>query len=96
MKLINVGYNNMVLVSRVIAMVDFDSAPIKRIVSDARENHRLIDATSGRKTRTVIIMDSDHIVLSAVQRETMARRIEDPNDDIITDIIDDEELLDNE
>ncbi|MEG2053865.1 MAG: DUF370 domain-containing protein, partial [Oscillospiraceae bacterium] len=68
MKLINVGYNNMVLAGRVIAMVDSDSAPIKRIVQDAKENHRLIDATSGRKTRTVIIMDSDHVVLSAVQR----------------------------
>ena len=78
MKLINVGYNNMILVNRVIAMVDSDSAPIKRIVLDARENHRLIDATSGRKTRTVIIMDSDHVILSAVQRETMARRLEDP------------------
>lgn len=77
MKLINVGYNNMVLAARVIAMVDSDSAPIKRIVQEAKENHRLIDATSGRKTRTVIIMDSDHVILSAVQRETMARRLEE-------------------
>ncbi|MEG2769625.1 MAG: DUF370 domain-containing protein [Oscillospiraceae bacterium] len=85
MKLINVGYNNMVLAGRVIAMVDSDSAPIKRIVQDAKENHRLIDATSGRKTRTVIIMDSDHVVLSAVQRETMARRLEEPGEAIDVD-----------
>ncbi|MDO5602896.1 MAG: DUF370 domain-containing protein [Oscillospiraceae bacterium] len=84
MKLINIGYNNMVLAGRVIAMVDSDSAPIKRIIQEAKENHRLIDATSGRKTRTVIIMDSDHVVLSAVQRETMAKRLEEPGDTLDT------------
>lgn len=90
MKLINIGYNNMVLANRVIAMVDSDSAPIKRIIQEAKENHRLIDATSGRKTRTVIIMDSDHVILSAVQRETMAKRLEEPGNTL--DVVETDEL----
>ena len=74
MKLINIGFGNMVASSRLIAIVSPESAPIKRIVQDSRERGALIDATCGRKTRTVIIMDSDHVVLSALQPETVAAR----------------------
>jgi extracellular matrix regulatory protein A len=73
--MINIGYGNMLNVSRVIAIVDPDSAPIKRIVQEARENQKLIDATFGSKTRSVIIMDDRHIVLSTIQPETVALRI---------------------
>lgn len=65
----------MVSANRVIAMVSPDSAPIKRIIQEAKEKGYLIDATYGRKTRTVIIMDSDHVVLSAIQPETVSNRI---------------------
>ncbi len=75
MKLINIGFGNMVSANRVIAMVSPDSAPIKRIIQEAKEKGYLIDATYGRKTRTVIIMDSDHVVLSAIQPETVSNRI---------------------
>ena len=77
MKLINIGFGNMVSASRLVAIVSPESAPIKRIVQDARENGSLIDATYGRRTRAVIITDSDHIILSAVQPETVANRIVD-------------------
>lgn len=73
-KLINIGFGNIVSAHRIIAIVSPDSAPIKRIVSDARESEKLIDATYGRRTRAVIIMDSGHIVLSAIQPETVANR----------------------
>lgn len=73
-KLINIGFGNIVSAHRMIAIVSPDSAPIKRIVSDARESDKLIDATYGRRTRAVIIMDSGHIVLSAIQPETVANR----------------------
>lgn len=73
-KLINIGYGNIVSASRVIAIVSPESAPIKRIVQDARDTGRLVDATYGRRTRAVIIMDSDHVVLSAIQPETVANR----------------------
>jgi len=73
-KLINVGFGNIVSAHRIIAIVSPDSAPIKRIVSDARESDKLIDATYGRRTRAVIVMDSGHIVLSAIQPETVANR----------------------
>lgn len=75
MKLINIGFGNMVSANRVIAMVSPDSAPIKRIIQEAKEKGYLIDATYGRKTRTVIIMDSDHVILSAIQPETVSNRI---------------------
>lgn len=74
MKLINVGFGNMVSSGRLIAIVGPDSAPIKRMIQEARELGRLIDATYGRKTRAVLIMDPDHIVLSALQPETVAAR----------------------
>ena len=75
MKLINIGYGNMVSASRVVAIVSPDSAPIKRIVQDAKDSGNLIDATYGRRTRAVIIADSGHIILSAIQPETVSNRI---------------------
>ena len=74
MQLVNIGFGNMVSADRVIAIVGPESAPIKRIVQDSRERGALIDATCGRKTRTVLIMDSDHVVLSALQPETVSNR----------------------
>ena len=76
MKLINVGFGNAVNAERVIAVVSTDSAPVKRIVSQAKENHMLIDATQGRKTQSVIIMDSDHIVASYLKADTIMSRVE--------------------
>ncbi len=76
MKLINIGFGNMVSAGRLIAIISPESAPIKRIVQDARERGRLIDATYGRRTRAVLVTDSDHVILSAVQPETVAGRIE--------------------
>ncbi|MGI6697382.1 MAG: DUF370 domain-containing protein [Clostridiales bacterium] len=75
MKLINIGFGNMVSANRLVAIVSPESAPIKRIIQDARERGMLIDATYGRRTRAVIITDSDHIILSAVQPETVANRL---------------------
>ena len=75
MKLLNIGFGNMVSVARLVAIVSPESAPVKRIVQEARERDKLIDATLGRKTRAVLVMDSDHVVLSAIQPETVAARI---------------------
>ncbi|HAE51737.1 MAG: DUF370 domain-containing protein [Ruminococcus sp.] len=75
MKLINIGYGNMVAVSRIVTIVSPDSAPIKRIIQEAKDSGRAIDATYGRKTRAVIIMDSGHVVLSSLITETLAARI---------------------
>ena len=74
MKLINIGFGNMVSASRIITIVSPESAPIKRIIQDARDNGVLIDATYGRRTRAVIVMDSGHVILSAIQPETVANR----------------------
>lgn len=74
-KLINIGFGNVVSASRVVAIVSPESAPIKRIIQDARDRFQLIDATYGRRTRAVIITDSGHVVLSAVQPDTMSHRI---------------------
>ena len=74
MKLVNIGFGNIVNADRIIAVVAPDAAPIKRIVQDAREEGALIDASCGRRTRAVIVMDSDHVILSAVQPETIAGR----------------------
>jgi hypothetical protein len=74
LKLINIGFGNMVSAQRVIAIVSPESAPIKRIVQDARDGGQLVDATYGRRTRAVIITDSGHVVLSAIQPETVANR----------------------
>ena len=75
MKLINIGSGNMVSAGRLIAIVSPDSAPIKRMVQEARDRGVLIDATYGRRTRAVLIMDNDHLVLSALQTETVANRL---------------------
>lgn len=81
MKLINIGFGNMVSTNRLIAIVSPESAPIKRIIQDARDKGLLIDATYGRRTRAVIIMDSDHVVLSAIQPETVANRLDEDEDE---------------
>lgn len=73
--LINVGYGNIVAANRIISIVGAESAPIKRIIADAKETKKLIDASFGKKTRSVIIMDSGHVILSAVHPETVAGRI---------------------
>lgn len=77
MKLINIGFGNMVAAGRLVAIVSPESAPIKRIIQDAKERGMLIDATYGRRTRAVLITDSDHVILSAVQPETVANRMGD-------------------
>lgn len=81
MKLINIGFGNMVSANRLIAIVSPESAPIKRIIQDARDKGALIDATYGRRTRAVLITDSDHVILSAIQPETVANRIVDHDED---------------
>ena len=80
MKLINIGFGNMVSANRLIAIVSPESAPIKRIIQDSRDRGTLIDATYGR-TRAVLITDSDHVILSAVQPETVANRVVDYEDE---------------
>ncbi|MCG8541052.1 MAG: DUF370 domain-containing protein [Clostridia bacterium] len=74
LRLVNIGFGNMISASRIIAIVKPESAPIKRIINEAREEGKLVDATYGRRTRAVIICDSGHLILSAVQPETMANR----------------------
>ncbi|WP_448561597.1 extracellular matrix/biofilm regulator RemA [Trichothermofontia sp.] len=74
MRLINIGFGNIVAADRVVAIVSPESAPIKRIISDARDRGQLVDATYGRRTRAVLIMDSGHVILSAMQPETVANR----------------------
>ena len=76
MRLVNIGFGNMVAASRLVAIVSPESAPVRRLVQYARETGRVIDATYGRRTRAVIIMDSDHVVLSPLQPETVAGRME--------------------
>ena len=75
MKLVNIGYGSMIAVDRILAVVSPDSAPIKRMVQEARERGVLIDASFGRRTRAVLVMDNDHLVLSALQPETVANRL---------------------
>jgi len=79
MKLVNIGFGNMVSASRMIAIISPESAPVKRIIQDARERGNLIDATHGRRTRAVIVTDSDHIILTYLQTETLANRIAEEN-----------------
>jgi regulator of extracellular matrix RemA (YlzA/DUF370 family) len=74
--LINIGFGNIVSANRLVAIVSPDSAPIKRIIQDARDRGTLIDATCGRRTRAVLVMDSEHVILSAVQPETVAHRLD--------------------
>ena len=91
MKLINIGFGNMVSANRLVAIVSPESAPIKRIIQDAKERGSLIDATYGRRNRAVIVTDSDHVILSAVQPETVANRLNDRDEDL-----EDEEELDED
>ncbi len=81
MQLINIGFGNMVSARRLLGIVSPDSAPIKRLVQEARDRGTLIDASYGRKTRAVLLMDSDHIILSAIQPETIAARFENSAED---------------
>ena len=76
MKFINIGFGNMVAVDRIVALVSSDSAPIKRLIQDAKDEGRTIDVTCGRRTRAVIITDSEHVILSAIQAETIANRLD--------------------
>jgi len=80
MQMINVGYGNMVAAERIIAIVAPEAAPIRRMVQDARDKGMAIDATCGRKTRSVILTDSDHVILSALQPETVANRLNGQTD----------------
>ena len=80
MKLVNIGFGNVVAAGRIVSIVSPDSSPIKRIIQDAKEKSTLIDATYGRRTRAVIITDSEHVILSAVQPETVAARAEPDTD----------------
>ena len=80
MKLINIGFGNMVSASRLVAIVSPESAPIKRVIQNAKEKNMLIDATYGRRTRAVLITDSEHVILSPLQPETVANRFGQPED----------------
>ena len=84
MKFINIGFGNMVSASRIVAIVCPDSAPVKRLVQDAKDSGRVIDVSCGRRTRAVIITDSEHVILSAIQSETIANRLD--NTDVEDDI----------
>jgi extracellular matrix regulatory protein A len=84
-QLINIGFGNIVSANRVIAIVSPDSAPIKRIINDARDRGQLVDATYGRRTRAVIITDSSHVILSAIQPETVAHRFVMGKDNLTRD-----------
>ena len=77
MKLLNIGFGSMVAAMRVLAIMDPDSAPIKRVVQEARDRGMLIDASYGRKTKTVILMDTDHVILSALEPEIISARAEE-------------------
>ena len=84
MKFINVGFGNMVAADRVVALASPDSAPIKRLIQDSKDDGRAIDVTCGRRTRAAIITESEHVILSAIQTETIANRLEnsDSSDDL--------------
>ncbi|SHJ61486.1 hypothetical protein SAMN02745227_00224 [Anaerobranca californiensis DSM 14826] len=85
-KLINIGFGNIVAANRIIVIVSPESAPIKRIIQDARDKGVLIDATYGRRTRAVIITDSEHVILSAVQPETVAQRLQNKENNQVSEI----------
>lgn len=82
-KLINIGFGNMVPANRLIAIISPESAPVKRMIQEARERGMLIDATFGRRTRAVLITDSDHVILSAIQPETVAHRFVGKDSELI-------------
>ena len=77
MRLINIGFGNMVSAERLLSVVSTESAPIKRLVQEAKERSMLIDASFGRKTRAVLVMDTDHVILSAITPEAIAKRLSD-------------------
>ena len=79
MKLINIGFGNLVSAERLLTVVSPDSAPVKRLVQEAKERAMLIDASFGRKTRAVLVMDTDHVILSAITPEAIARRLQAKN-----------------
>lgn len=81
MKLLNIGFGNMVSAERLIAVISPDSAPVKRMIQEARDGGHLVDATAGRRTRAVVLMDSGHILLSAVQPETIAGRLQNDTEE---------------
>lgn len=86
MKLINIGFGSMVAANRLLAIVAPDSAPIKRVIQEARDRGMLIDASYGRKTKAVILMDTDHVILSAISTETISARWMDRQDPIEEDV----------
>ena len=90
MRLINIGFGNMVNASRLVAIVSPESAPIKRVIQEARDKGVLVDATYGRRTRAVILTDSAHVILSAVQPETVANRFNEAPEDTAAEDNEDE------
>ena len=82
MKFINIGFGNMVAADRVVALASPDSAPIKRLIQDAKDQGRVIDVSCGRRTRAVIVTDSEHVILSAIQTETIANRLDNTAGDL--------------
>ena len=84
MNFINVGYGNMVAVERIVTLASPDSAPIKRLIQDAKDQGRTIDVSCGRRTRAVIITDSEHVILSAIQAETIANRLDSEDNEVDT------------
>ena len=86
MKLINIGFGNMVSSARLVAVVSPESAPVKRIVQEAKDKGNVIDATQGRKTRAVLITDSDHVILSALQPEKIANRLNEKAENVYEEV----------
>ena len=84
MKLINIGFGNLISQERLVAIVSPDSAPIKRLIQDAKDQGRTIDVSCGRRTRAVIITDSEHVILSAIQAETIANRLDSEDSEVDT------------
>lgn len=82
MKLINIGFGNLVSAQRLLAVVSPDSAPVKRLVQEAKERAMVIDASFGRKTRSVLVMDTDHVILSAIPPETISKRLNDKDGEV--------------
>ena len=94
MQLVNIGFGNIVSASRIVAIISPESAPIKRMVQEAKDNKTAVDATCGRRTRAVLIMDSGHIILSAVQPETVAGRV-DKDINVVTNVQEEEKDKEN-
>lgn len=88
LKLLNIGFGNLVSASRLVAIISPDSAPVKRMIQEAREKGQLIDASCGRRTRAVLLSDSGHIILSAIQSETIAGRLKNLDNDDGTEMMD--------